>query len=122
MLGHRPIEKFNIWKGEELLSYEVLLKNRAQEVHLSFPASWRGGEEIAGCMGQWVVVQQGAERRFDALGVSASGCVEEMLYTSASVEEMVAWLREKRCEQWICTTLQWSVLGMYRHPLRYAFP
>lgn len=121
-LGRRLIEKISLWKGEERHSYEVLLKNRAQEVHLSFPASWRGGEEIAGRMEQWIVVQARPDGSIGALGVSASGSVEETLHTTSSAQEMSTWLCEKRCEQWICTTEQWSVHGIYRHALRYVFP
>ncbi len=121
-LGQRPIESISIHAGEELLSYEVMLKNRSQVAQLYFPASWRGGEEITGSMLQWLVVQNLTSERIVALGVNSVGRVDETLYTATSVQEMETWLQEGRFEQWICTTLQWSIIGVYRQQPCYAFP
>lgn len=118
-LGQWPIDALSIRQGEEYLSYEVMLKNRSQKTHLYFPASWCGGEEITGSMRQWMVVQKLRDERLIALSVGNAGCVDETRYTTTSIQEMEHWLHEQRFEQWICTTTQWSILGVYRQQLQY---
>lgn len=118
-LGRGQIEALSIRQGEEYLSYQVMLKNRSQETHLYFPASWCGGEEITGSMRQWMVVQKLRDERLLALSVGNAGRVDEVRYTTTSLQEMEQWLQEQHFEQWICTTTQWSILGVYRQQLQY---
>ena len=120
-LGNLPIESVDIHAGAELLSYEVTLKNRTSAAHLSFPTNWRGGEEITGTLRRWLVIQQLKDERLVALGVGEAGRVEETLYTATRLQEMETWLQERHFEQWICTTMQWSIFGVYRQQLPYMF-
>lgn len=122
-LGQCPIEALSIRQGETLLSYEVMLKNRSQVAQLYFPTSWCGGEEITGEANQLVVIQKLKDERLIALSVSKAGRVGETLRMTTSIQEMETWLQEQRFEQWICTSLYWSILGVYRQlPLHVFSP
>ncbi|MGH2507169.1 MAG: hypothetical protein ACRDHZ_07130, partial [Ktedonobacteraceae bacterium] len=79
------------------------------------------GEEIIGLMRQWLVVQKLRDDHLVALSVGSAGRVDKTLLMTSSIQQMETWLQEQKFEQWICTTIQWSMLGIYRRQSQHIF-